>query len=131
MALGLADKIAIVTVVKNVVPMIEHHVSGAHLDGRIVDVSYVSMPVMELTDHDRLVDALVEKSIRKIEEKHAQAIVLGCTAMIEVAERVKEQLLAKGYDVPVLEAAQTALMLLELQVKMGLTHSRETYGKHK
>lgn len=55
-----------------------------------------------------------------IREDGAQAIVMGCTGFVDVAERIKHDLLAEGYDVPVLEAAQSALKLCEVYAKMGL-----------
>ena len=60
-------------------------------------------------------------------EDGAEAIVLGCTAMVDVTETVQARLHEAGYQIPVLEAAQSAVMLLELTVKMGLHHSRITY----
>lgn len=66
-------------------------------------------------------------SCKDIREDGAQVIVLGCTAMVDVTETVQARLHAAGYGVPVLEAAQSAVMLLELSVKMGLQQSRITY----
>lgn len=100
-ALGLADSISIVTVLPNVVPNVEGNVSKARLNGRIVSIRNVNIPVEELQDHEKLCKAL--------------------------AERIKHDLLAKGYDVPVLEAAQSALKLCEVYAKMGLRQSRLTY----
>ena len=57
----------------------------------------------------------------------AEAVVLGCTAMMGVAERVRANLLNEGYDVPVIEAAQAALTLLETYVRMGVKQSRIAY----
>ena len=52
---------------------------------------------------------------------------MGCTAMIDVAETVRDGLLSSGYDVPVIEAAQTAVIMLEMYAKMNLKQSRVTY----
>lgn len=68
-----------------------------------------------------------EESLKAIREDGAEAIVLGCTAMIDVMETVQERLHEAGFRIPVLEAAQSAVMLLELTVKMGLKQSRMTY----
>lgn len=127
LVLGLADKIAIVSVMKNVLPMIEGEVARAHLNGRVCCVRSIDIPVEELQQHDRLVKALIEESIDAITADGAQAVALGCTAMVDVAEDVQAGLLEKGYDIPVIEAAQAAVMLLELSAKMGLKQSRITY----
>ena len=126
-ALGLADSISIVTVLPNVVPNVEGNVSKARLNGRIVSIRNVNIPVEELQDHEKLCKALAEQSLLAICEDGAQAIVMGCTGIVDVAERIKHDLLAKGYDVPVLEAAQSALKLCEVYAKMGLRQSRLTY----
>lgn len=47
--------------------------------------------------------------------------------MVDVAEEVKRLLKDDGFDIPVIEAAKSAVMMLELYVKMGLKHSRLTY----
>ena len=49
LALGLGDRIGIVTVVPNVVPLIRRNVAAAQLDGRIVTARNVGIPVLALT----------------------------------------------------------------------------------
>ncbi|MCI9486755.1 MAG: hydrogenase expression protein HupH [Lachnospiraceae bacterium] len=127
LALGLADRIGIVTVLPNVLPMIRGAVAKAHLGERVVCVRSVDIPVLELSSHEKLCNALYEESLKAIREDGAEAIVLGCTAMIDVMETVQERLHEAGYRIPVLEAAQSAVMFLELTVKMGLKQSRMTY----
>lgn len=127
LALGLADKIAIISVMKNVLPMIEGEVAKSHFDGRVCCVRSIDIPVEELQQHDRLVKALIEEAVNAITTDGAQAVALGCTAMVDVAEDVQAGLLLKGYDIPVIEAAQAAVMLLELSAKMDLKQSRITY----
>ena len=48
LALGLADKIAIISVMKNVLPMIEGEVAKSHFDGRVCCVRSIDIPVEEL-----------------------------------------------------------------------------------
>ena len=128
-ALGLSDKIGIVTVVKNVIPMIESLIARAHLEQRIISVRCVDMPVLELENTEKLTANLIRESLRAVEEEKVGAIILGCTGMIDVAETVQAALQQKGYDVPVIEAAQAALNMVELYAAMGLRHSRQTYMK--
>ena len=109
------------------VTLMEGNVSKARLNDRIVSIRNVNIPVEELQDHEKLCKALVEQSLLAIREDGAQAIVMGCTGFVDVAERIKHDLLAEGYDVPVLEAAQSALKLCEVYAKMGLRQSRLTY----
>lgn len=127
LALGLADKVAIITVMDNVLPMIEGNVAKSHLDGRVCCVRSIDIPVEDLQQHDKLVAALIEETVEAIQKDGAQAVSLGCTAMVDVTEDVQKGLLERGYDIPVIEAAQAAVMLLELSAKMGLRQSRITY----
>lgn len=127
LALGTADQIGIVTVLPNVLPMIRGEIAKARLEGRVACVRSVGIPVLDLSDHDKLYGALLDESIKAIKEDGAQTIVLGCTAMVDVAETVEAGLHEAGYEIPVLEAARSAVMLLELNVKMGLKQSRITY----
>lgn len=88
-----------------------------------------TIPVLDLQDKEKLLEALYHESIRAIREYGAEAIVLGCTAMIDVAEELEAALKDAELDVPVLEAAQSALLMLELHAKMGLKHSKLTYRR--
>ena len=128
-AMGLADRIGVVTIMPNVVPVLHRHAAAAHLDGRLVSVRDVGIPVLDLCDHQKLCNAVVRESILAIQQDGVQAIVLGCTGMVGVTVTVEEGLKDAGYEVPVIEAARSAVMLLELYAKMGLRHSRLTYLK--
>lgn len=128
-AMGLADKIGIITVVPNVVEPIKKHTAAEHFDDRVVSVRDIGIPVLELCDHSKLCGAVLNESVKAITEDGVQCIVLGCTGMVNVTEIVQKSLYDMGYDIPVIEAAQSALMMLELYAKMGLRHSRLTYMK--
>ena len=127
LAMGLADNIAIITVMDNVLPLIEGNVAKAHFNGRVCCVRSIDIPVEDLKDHTKVVAALIAETLDAIKADGAQAVALGCTAMVDVAEDVKAGLLEAGYDIPVIEAAQAAVMLLELSAKMQLKQSRITY----
>ena len=127
LAMGLADKIAIITVMNNVLPMLEGNVAKSHFDGRVCCVRSIDIPVEDLQQHDKVVAALIAETEEAIRVDGAQAVSLGCTAMVDVAEDVQAGLLKKGYEIPVIEAAQAAVMLLELEARMHLKQSRITY----
>ncbi len=126
-AMGIGDRIGILSVLDNVLPLITHEVLRAGMGDRVVSISSVGIPVAQLDNKEVLEAALVREAIRVIRESRVEVLVLGCTAMIDVAENVAERLRMAGFDIPVLEAAQTAVKMLEMYAKMGLTHSRRTY----
>lgn len=127
LAMGMADRIGIVTVLPNVLPMIRGEIAKTHMGDRVVCVRSINIPVLDLADHGKLCNALYEESLRAIREDGAEAIVLGCTAIVDAKETVEARLHEAGYKIPVLEAAQSAVMLLELTARMGLRQSRITY----
>lgn len=129
MACGLADKIVIVTVVDNVVPLIERNLRSSGLDRRVTSVRATNIPVLELNDHEKTCKGIAAEAIAAVKEEGAQAIVLGCTGMIDVAEDVKKLLLEQGYDIPVVEAARAAVMTLEMYARLGMKHSLLTYRR--
>ncbi|MGN0732551.1 MAG: aspartate/glutamate racemase family protein [Emergencia sp.] len=128
-ALGLGDRIGIVTVLENVIPLIEGGIAKSHLGERVVSVRSVDIPVADLEKKDVLAHHIVDEAIEMIKHERVSVIVLGCTGMIDVAETVECRLEQMGYEIPVVEAAQAALNMLEMYAKMGLKHSRITYMK--
>jgi len=127
-AMGVADRVAIITVLDSVMPLISNNIMKAGFGDRVVSLRNVGIPVADLSDKDKLVPALVSQAEAAIRENRAEVIVLGCTAMIDVAETTEQIIKKKGYDIPVLEPAQTALKYVEMYAQMGISHSRLTYG---
>jgi allantoin racemase len=127
LAMGLADRISIVTVLKNVIPMIRANIIKAGIVERVASVRVVNIPVLELGDFEKLIEAIYAQSKEAIEQDGAEAIVLGCTGMAGAAEAIREKLLDNGYDVPVIDPTLAAVKLLEVYGQMGLKPSRLTY----
>ncbi|MDR3120242.1 MAG: aspartate/glutamate racemase family protein [Clostridiales bacterium] len=126
-ALGISDKIGIVTVLPDVMSMLNGLIAKEGLRERVSSLRYVSIPVLDLDGLDKLTAALIDESKKAIAEDGAGVIVLGCTAMVGVKEAVEAGLKAAGFDITVIEAAQASLMMLETFVRMGFRHSRSTY----
>lgn len=127
LGLGLGDTLGIVTVLKNVVPMIKGAIARAGLERRVTSVRTLDMPVMELQDREKMMENLYIECKKAIEEDGVSVLVMGCTGIIGVTDEMTGRLKADGYDVPVLEAAQCAVTLTELYARMGLYQSRQTY----
>ena len=87
----------------------------------------VDIPVLELSDIDKLLKALLDKSIEAIERDGAQAIILGCTGMIGVDELLSQELEEKGYSVPVLYPAAVSIRYLESLIKLNISQSKRAY----
>jgi len=127
LALGLGDKVGIVTVLKNVVPMLQSAIARAGLEQRVTSLRTLNIPVLQLEDHELLMSSLYAECKKAIEEDGVSVLVMGCTGIVGIDDEMKARLSADGYDVPVLEAGQCAMTLLELYARMGLKPSRITY----
>ena len=127
MALGVADNLSIISVLKNVLPLIHGSISKAGLGKRVVSLREIGVPVLDLIDHQLVVQKLIEQSVQAITVDNAHAIVLGCTGFVNVREEVQAGLLEAGYDTVVIEAAQAAMVMLENFVTVGYMQSRLNY----
>lgn len=127
MALSIAQKLSIVTVVPSVVPMLESQARDLGIAGNIVSIRNVNMPVQDLGDKTKLIAHLLEQSKIAIEIDGAEAIVLGCTGMVDVVDAVAEGLKTAGLPAPVIDPSYAAVTLLQSLIRCGLSQSRLTY----
>ncbi len=125
-AATLGKRFSVVTVLPNIVPAIEHLANEYGLGEKLASVRYVNIPVLELADKGRLVDALHREMLAAIREDHAHVLVVGCTGMMGVAKELQRRLKENGYDVPVVDPVGVSLKLAETLVSMGLKQSRLT-----
>lgn len=123
----LARSFSVVTVLPNVVPMIENISKKLGLHSKLASVRYVNIPVLELVDKKKMEDSLFEEMVRAIQEDKAHALVLGCTGMMGVATTLHEKLKDHGYDVPVIDPSFASTKMLESLIAMNVKQSRLTY----
>ncbi len=126
-ALSLGDRIGIITVLPNVVPMLRALGRRYSIEDRVGTIRVVNLPVLELHDHDLLASRLEIQAAEAIESGEADVIVLGCTGMLGLAQSLRQRLLARGLDVPVVDPTAAAIRSLETSVLLGLSPSRTTY----
>ncbi|MBN6889443.1 allantoin racemase [Cytobacillus horneckiae] len=124
---SLAKSFSVVTVLPNVVTMIENISKTTGVSEKLASVRYVNIPVLEVHEKDRLKAALYEEMVKAIEQDHAHALVLGCTGFMGVAAELQAKLKDNGYDVPVIDPAFAATKMVETLVSMGVKQSRLTY----
>ena len=126
-AADLAHRFSVVTVLENVVTILENRVMEVGLGSKLASVRFINIPVLDLTDVKKLTRALVDESIKAIAEDGAHAIVLGCTGMLGVADDLSDALKKKGYGVPVIYPVAVAVKYLEMLIALGLKQSKKTY----
>ena len=121
-ALGLGEKISVVTVIENTARVIRDRIRTYEFQGRVASVRFANVPVLDLENKDRAAEAILREARKAIDEDGADVIVLGCTGMSPVAASLQQEL-----PVPVVDPAAAALIMAESLVRMGLSHSKRCY----
>ena len=116
----LANKFSVVTTLARSVPAIEHNLVRYGLAARCARVRASEVPVLDLERGDPAVRARIAAEISAaIEADRAEAIVLGCAGMTDLAAS-----LADEFGLPVLDGVACAVAFCEAVARLGLTTSR-------
>ena len=126
-AMMIARKWSVVTVLKNVVPMIGDLARRMGIESSLASVRDVDTPVLELHDKGVLESKLLGQIEKAVVEDGAEAVVLGCTGMLGLAQSLARKMASKGIPVPVIDPTASAIGYLELLVRGGLSQSRIAY----
>jgi allantoin racemase len=96
---------------------------------RLISVRSVEIPVLELErNQSNTLSALVEQSALAVQRDGADTIVFGCTGMHAMANQVREHLLARRIDIPVIEPTFLAVRMAFLLASSGLSHSKTAFA---
>lgn len=125
----ICQKFSIINVLDRVVAMNRTLVRDYGMEENIASMPVIGMPVDALKDKKKLTKRLVTVSLEAVETHGAQAIVLGCTGMLDVAKGVARILKEKGKPAPVIDPTTAAVTLLQSLIRNGLSQSRLTYFK--
>ncbi len=121
----IADKFSVVTTLPRSIAPIERNLVKYGLAARCARVRAADVPVLALeepgSDARRAIEAEI---LRALAEDGAEAIVLGCAGMTDLARD-----LGRNAGVPVLDGVACAVGLAETLVRLGLeTSKRNTYA---
>ena len=125
MASLLAARFSVVTTLSRSVSPIEHNLVKYGLASRCARVRAAEVAVLDLEDAASDAYAHISNEIRAaLKEERAEAIVLGCAGMTDLAARV-----SKEHGVPVIVGVGAAVKLIESLATLGLkTSKRTTYA---
>ena len=125
----LGHQFSILTVLDQLVHVDEAKAAHYGLAGRLASVRAVGIPVLELHDDPaRLIGALTEQGVRAVRDDGAHVLILGCTGMQGLAERVTAALAARGVTgIPVIDPLAETLRIAAALARGGLSHSKRTY----
>ena len=120
MASMLSNKFSVVTTLARSVPALEHNLKRYGLMARCVRVRSSEVPVLDLESVNEEARVLISDEIRRsIVEDRAEAIVLGCAGMTDLAQSLSEE-----HGLPVLDGVVCAVSLCESMVRLNLRTSR-------
>jgi allantoin racemase len=124
----LAHRFSVVTVLDALIPAFDHHALRMGLTRKMASVRAVNIPVLDLDDHGKLLEALVDHSVKAVWEDGAHLITLGCTGMAGAVDALLAGLERHGIiDVPVIDPTVLAVKMAEALVDLRLAHSKRTY----
>ena len=116
----LSNKFSVVTTLSRSVPAIEHNLVRYGLAHRCARVRASDVPVLDLEEGTPESRAKIAREIRlAIEEDRAEAIVLGCAGMTDLAASFAEE-----FALPVLDGVACAVAMAEAIARIGLTTTR-------
>lgn len=116
----IAGKFGVVTTLGRSIPAIEHNLVRYGLASRCSGVRASEVPVLDLEiPGSDACDRISAEIGRAIEEDRAEAIVLGCAGMADLANR-----LAAEHGLPVVDGVSAAVKLAEGLVGLGLRTSK-------
>jgi len=122
-ASSMSDKFSVITVLKSVAGLIEENARIYGLSDKLVSVRAVDIPVLDLhQDNETTAKALFEEGKKALAEDGAEVLILGCTGMTGMAERLSREL-----GVQVIDPLPTAVKFAEMLVGLGLRHSKLTF----
>ncbi|WP_250656226.1 aspartate/glutamate racemase family protein [Alkalimarinus coralli] len=127
MAMSIAQRFSIITVVPSVDSMLESQARDLGITGNLASIRNVNIPVKDLSDKTKLIKHLLEQSKQAITSDGAEAIVLGCTGMLDVVTAVADGLKEMKLPAPVIDPTFAAICTLQSLVRCGLSQSRLTY----
>lgn len=90
--------------------------------GRLVSIKGIDMPVLQLTDKEKLWKNACEVAWRMVKEDQAEAVVLGCGAMLGLEKRLQQEI-----GIPVIAPSIAGLKMIELLVAMNISHSKLSF----
>jgi allantoin racemase len=119
----LGDRFGVVTVLKNLVPVLHRKAREYGYDQSLSGIRSIDIPVLELENNRRqVVEALISESKKLVDEDHADSVILGCTGLLGVAQAVQDQV-----KVPVLDPVPVSVRYAEMLVATGLSRSGKAF----
>jgi allantoin racemase len=116
----LGHRFSVVTTLSRSIAAIETNLLKYGLISRCASVRAAEVPVLSLEDPHSNASHLISAEIERAKtEDHAEAIVLGCAGMADLAQRLTQQ-----HGLPVIDGVASAVKLAEAMAVLGLQTSK-------
>jgi allantoin racemase len=116
----LAHRFSVVTTLSRSVPLLENNLLRYGLERRCARVRATEVPVLELDNPaSNARKKIADEIARALTEDGAEAVVLGCAGMADLAA-----LLGTEFDVPVIDGVGAAIVMAEGLAAIGLRTSK-------
>jgi allantoin racemase len=116
----IAHRFSVVTTLSRSIAAIEGNLMRYGLDRRCAKVRACEVEVLALESEGSTARAKIDTEIgQAIAEDRAEAIVLGCAGMADLAAS-----LSKAHGIPVIDGVAAAVTLIEALVRLGLRTSK-------
>lgn len=120
MATFVATHFSVVTTLALSIIPIEHNIRRYGLESRCGSVRAAGVPVLALEErNEAALDLISHEITAAIAQERAEAIVLGCAGMADLADEF-----AHKHGLPVIDGVSAAVTLMEGCIRMGLKTSR-------
>jgi len=121
----VSNKFSVVTTLSRSIPAIEHNLVRYGLASRCSKVRASEVPVLDLEHEGSSARGKISAEIgRAVSEDRAEAIVLGCAGMTDLAASLSAE-----HGLPVIDGVAAAVAIVEGFVRIGLkTSSRGGYA---
>ena len=93
----------------------------------MTQIRVVDAPVLSIDGDPGLIDRMHAQARDLIDRDLVDVLVLGCTGMLGLAQKLQDRLRAEGPFVPVVDPTGAAVLALDSAVRLGLRPSRTAY----
>lgn len=117
----LSNKFSVVTTLSRSVPALEHNLLRYGLERQCIKVRASDIPVLSLeAEESDAVSQISQHISLAVEQDKAEAIVLGCAGMVDLADALSAQ-----FGIPVLDGVTCAVSICEGLIKLGVKTTRQ------
>ena len=128
LAIQIAEQFSIINILPETEPLIKRNVLKYGFEKFLTSIRTINIPVLDLEkDVEKTLNIVFNEVKKAIEFDKAKAIILGCTGLSIIANKLQEMLINENLNIPVIEPLRTAICNAIMMCMLGISHSKLTY----